>query len=356
MPNTIETAIEYVNNQQEVMRMFNTYLLCADLIKHNIEHDGNTIAYDELSFSDYTMGDFSSDTGLSKKSFTFKRKTRELTQDKGDTIDLDVKHQKEAQIAGGIARVYNFYQIKVAIPFMDGYSFGKLSATGNNAVAFGTLTKSNIASALFSLFAKAKTKRVKTEECLLYIEASANALLDEEALGHGVLTVGTWKGNGNWDGDLQTTCTMVKGAKVVEVPDGYLGGAKFVLVHPLAFDVIPVLDIVEFYNRVPGKPGISQVDIREYFDAWTQPNGEDGIWVGLEAPRTLDFVKGTNKVTGFKNVEKGAEIYYTTDGSTPTSASTKWTSGDISVSANATIKAIQILDGQSSAIASWKNA
>jgi hypothetical protein len=355
-PNTIENAIEYVNNQQEVMRMFNTYLLCADLIKHNIEHTGKTVSYDQISFSDYTMGDFDSDNGLTKKAFTFVRKTRELTQDKGNTLDLDIKHQQEAQIAGGIARVYNFYQIKVAVPFMDKYSFGKLSATGNNAVAFGTLTKSNIASALFSTFAKAKQKRVKTEECLLYITASANALLDEEALGHGVLTVGVWKGNGNWNGDLQTTCTMVKGAKVIEVPDEYLGGASFVLVHPLAFDVIPVLDIVDFYARVPGKPGVSQVDVREYFDAWTQPNGEDGIYIGLQKPRTLDFVKGTNKVTGFTNVEKGAEIYYTTNGSEPTTSSTKWTSGDISVSANATIKAIQVLDGQSSAVASWQNA
>ena len=150
---------------------------------------------------------------------------------------------------------------------MDGYSFGKLSATGNNAVAFGALTKSNIASALFSLFAKAKTKRVKTEECLLYIEASANALLDEEALGHGVLTVGTWKGNGNWDGDLQTTCTMVKGAKVVEVPDGYLGGAKFVLVHPLAFDVPLVKDprvhrLISLYYLLCKRRVVSQLKMQ----------------------------------------------------------------------------------------------
>ena len=37
MANTIAAAIEYVNNQQEVLRMFNTYLLSADLIKKIIE-------------------------------------------------------------------------------------------------------------------------------------------------------------------------------------------------------------------------------------------------------------------------------------------------------------------------------
>ena len=77
---------------------------------------------------------------------------------------------------------------------------------------------------------------------------------------------------------------------------------------------------------------------------------------GLEKPRKLDFVKGTNKVTGFLNVEKGADIYYTTNGDTPTTSSTKYTSGDISVSASATIKAIQVINGQSSDVASWTNS
>lgn len=356
MANTIAAAIEYVNNQQEVLRMFNTYLLSADLIKKIIEHKGKTVSYDSMSFASYVMGSYDRRDGLTKKDFIFERKTRELSQDRGDSLDLDIADQNEAQIAGGIARVYNFYQIKVAIPTMDAYAFGKLSAPGNNAVAHGSLTSSNIVAALFDDFAKLRNKRVKTEECLLYITTSANSLLEQAAFGRGVLTVGVWKGNGNWDGDVQATCTMVKGAKIVEVPDDYLGGAAYVIVHPLAFDIIPVLDLVEFHNRVPGKPGLSQVDVREYFDAWTQPNGEDGILVGLEKPRKLDFVKGTNKVTGFLNVEKGADIYYTTNGDTPTSASTKYTSGDISVSASATIKAIQIINGQSSDVASWTNS
>lgn len=356
MANTIEYAIQYVNNQQEVLRMFNTYLLCADLIKRLAEHKGKTVSYDAMSFASYTMGSFNRSSGLSAKDFVFARKTRELSQDRGDSLALDIADQNEAQIAGGIARVYNFYQIKVAIPTMDQYAFGKLAAPGNNAVAHGSLSASNIVAALFADFAKLKDKRVKTEECLLYIAASKNALLDEAAFGRGVLTVGVWKGNGNWDGDLQTTCTMVKGAKIVEVPDDYLDGAAYVIVHPLAFDVIPVLDIVEFHDRIPGKPGISQVDVREYFDAWTEPEGEEGILVGLEKPRALDFVKGTNKVTGFTGVEKGAKIYYTTNGDTPTTSSTEYTSGDISVSANATIKAIQVLNGQSSDVSSWTNS
>lgn len=357
MSNTITYAKQYVNNQKELLRMFNTNLLCADLLKEASFINGKTIAYDEISFASYSMGTYDRNSGAPAKDITFARKEMTLTQDRGDSLKLDIMDKKEAQIADGIMGAYNFYQVKVAIPTIDTYSFGKVCATGGNAKAFGTLTSSNIVGSLFKLFAEAKKKRIKTEECVLYITASANALLDEAAFGRGVLTVGVWKGVGSWDGDLQTTCTMIKGAKLVEVPDDYLGGVAFALVHPLAVSVLPVLAGTEYHDRIPGFVGMSQIDVRDYFDAWVNPNGgADGVWLGLEAPRTLDFVKGTNKVTGFTNVEKGAKIYYTTNGSDPTTSSTQWTSGDISVSANATIKAIQVLDGQSSEVASWTNS
>lgn len=359
MANDIQKAIEYVNNQQEVMRMFDTYLLSADLLKRDIEWKGKYVSYDKLSFADYTMGSYDRRNGLTVKDLVFKREQRELTQDRGNSLDLDIADQNEAQIAGGIARVYNFYQIKSVIPTIDAYAFDKLAGVGNGFAvsAHGTLTSSNILGALFGDFAKLKNNRVKTEECLVYMEASKKALLEEACFGKGVLTVGVWRGAGNWDGDVQTTATMVKGAKIVEVPDGYLKGASWVIVHPLAFDIFFILDLVEFHNRIPGKPGLAQVDVRDYFDAWTQPNGELGCVVGLEAPRKLvlpaDASFDTSLVVKFSGIEEGASVYYTDDGTTPTSSSTAYNAeSGITLSATKTIKAIQYVDGQGSEVAS----
>ena len=245
------------------------------------------------------------------------------------------------------------------MPSIDGYTFGKLSQVGNGAKvkAHGTLTSANILSALFGDFASLRQNRIKTEECLIYMGATYKALLDEAAFGKGVLTVGVWRGAGDWNGDVQTTCTMVKGAKIVEVPDDYLDGAAWVIVHPLAFDVFFVLDIVNFHDRVPGKPGLAQVDVRDYFDAWTQPNGELGILIGVEKPRKpvlpadATFASTLNvKITG---IENGALVYYTDDGSAPTSASTAYDAeSGITLSATKTIKAIQYVDGVASDVAS----
>ena len=51
------------------------------------------------------------------------------------------------------------------------------------------------------------------------------------------------------------------------------------------------------------------------------------------------------------SAQSGAIVYYTSDGSTPTEESTRYT-GALTLSESATIKAIAVLDGESSDVAS----
>lgn len=283
MANTITYAKQYVNNQAEVLRMFNTELLCRDLLKPLVEHKGKVVAYDRLSFASYTMGTYNRATGLTAKDFTFERVEKTLSQDKGDSLALDIMDRDEAQIADGIIGVFNFYNVKVVVPTIDTYAFAQLSATGNGAKfnVHSSLTAANIVSALFSDFKDLKNKRIKTNECIVYIGSSSMALLEEATFGKGILTIG------NWNGDLETTAIMIKGAKIVEVPDDELpSDVQWIIVHPLAADVIPVLNAAEFKDNIPGFVGKAQVDVRYYFDAWVQPTGGDGVVVSLSAARS----------------------------------------------------------------------
>ena len=190
--------------------------------------------------------------------------------------------KEEAQIADGIVGVYNFYNVKVVVPTIDTYAFGQLSASGSGATfnVHSSLTSANIVSALFADFKTLKNKRVKTAECIVYIGSTSMALLEEATFGKGILTIG------NWNGDLETTAIMIKGAKIVEVPDDELpSDVQWIICHPLAADVIPVLAAAEFKDNIPGFVGKAQVDVRHYFDAWIQPNGGDGVVVSLSAAR-----------------------------------------------------------------------
>lgn len=282
MANTITYAKQYINNQQEVLRMFNTSLLCRDLLKPLKEHRGKVVSYDQLSFANYNMGSYNRATGLTQKDFTFARVDKTLSQDKGDSLSLDIMDRDEAQIADGIISVYNFYTVKVVLPTIDTYAFSQLSATGNGATfnVHSSLTASNILTALFADFKTLKNKRIKTNECIVYINSTSMALLEEATFGKGILTIG------NWNGDLETTAIMIKGAKIVECPDSYLpSDVQWIIVHPLAADVIPVLDAAEFKDNIPGYVGRAQVDVRYYFDAWVQPTGGDGVVVSLSAAR-----------------------------------------------------------------------
>ena len=284
MANTITYAKQYINDQKEVLRMFNTELLCRDLLKPLIEHKGKVVAYDEISFASYTMGNYNRATGLTTKDFTFARKEKTLSQDKGDSLKLDIMDKEEAQIADGIVGVYNFYNVKVVVPTIDTYAFGAIAGEGTTAQTqvHASLTAANIVSALFGDFKVLKNNRVKTNECILYIGSSQMALLEEATFGKGILTIG------NWNGDLETTAIMIKGAKIVEVPDDELpSDVLWVIAHPLAVDVIPVLSAAEFKDNIPGYVGMAQVDVRFYYDAWIKPNGgENGVVVALSAARS----------------------------------------------------------------------
>ena len=282
MANNIDYAKQYINNQSEVLRMFNTDLLCKDLIKPLTEWKGKTVSYDRMSFAAYTMGNYNRATGLSQKDLVFERVDKTLSQDRGDTLSLDIADKQEAQIADGIMGVFNFYNVKVVVPTIDKYAFAQLSATDNGAKfnVHASLTKDNIVAALFSDFKDLKNKRVKTQECIVYIGSTSMALLEEATFGKGILTIG------NWNGDLETTATMIKGAKIVEVPDDELPeDVQWIICHPLAADVIPVLNAAEFKDNIPGFVGKAQVDVRYYFDAWVQPTGGDGVVVSLTSAR-----------------------------------------------------------------------
>ena len=75
--------------------------------------------------------------------------------------------------------------------------------------------------------------------------------------------------------------------------------------------------------------------------------GEDTV----TAPQITGTTPFATSTSVSIQAEQGAEIRYTTDGSTPTAESTLY-SEPITLSATATVKAIAIMDGQSSEVAS----
>jgi len=110
----------------------------------------------------------------------------------------------------------------------------------------------------------------------------------------------------------------------------------------------PYIDYPGLEQYVWGDYKTTSVDL----DNYTNPN--DGTTTTTVATPVFSPTAGTYSSAQSVTITcstSGATIYYTTDGTTPTSSSTKYT-GAITVSETTTIKAIAILDGTSSSVAS----
>jgi len=345
---------EYVNNQEVVLGMFNTFSLTQDLVKPLISHRGKTISYDQVILGSSGMGVFNRDTGYPSLGFTSTRVDKELSQDAGDKLYIDLMDQEEAQIEGGTVRIFNLYTIKNAIPSIDTYRFSKANSLTTNHSAHASITATNIAGFLLADKAVLSQKRVKWNECIVYMSVTEKAKLDEANLSKSYISLG------NWNGDMSAQAMILfGGAKLIEVPDDMLGeGVAWTIVHPLAFDAYNVYGEAVFFDKIPGFGGRrGEVDVGFYHDAWVQPNGEDGIlsvYNDVPDPIMIDsetFV--TSKTYYITGLATGGKVYYTNDGTTPTSASTEYNSATgIILTATKTIKAIQIVNGVSSEVVS----
>jgi len=344
---------EYINNQETVLGMFNTQSLTQDLVKPLISHRGKYISYDQVVLGSSGMGTFNRDTGYPALNFTSTRVEKELTQDVGDKLYIDLMDQEEAQIEGGTVRLFNQYLIKNAIPTIDAYRFSKLNGLESNHTAHASITSTNIVGFLLADKAVLEQKRIKWGECIVYIAVSEKAKLDEANINKAYISMGAW------NGDMSAEVALLfGGAKLVAVPDATLGtGIAWSIVHPLAFDAFSVYQEAVFFDKVPGFGGRrGEVDVGFYHDAWVQPNGEDGILsVYNVVPKPVliaDETFTTSKTYFITGLAEGGKVYYTNDGNNPTAASTLYTSAGIELTATKTIKAIQIVNGVSSSVAS----
>lgn len=277
MANTISKyAIEYVNSQEVVRTMFDKSSLFADLIKPLVSHKGKTISYDQLDVSG-EMGTFNRETGYPEKGITMTRLEKTLSQDRGDSLHLDAMDKDEAQIEGGIVRLYNNYVEDVEIPTFDAYVAAAIAAyNANTESVHGELGASTILGKLIADCGKLSKRRVKLNQCILYISYEAKALLDEVALTKAVFTTG------NWNGNLDSTVEMFKGAKVV--PCALPEGVDWVIAHPLSADAFIVNEDATFFEQVPNYGSRrKQVDCGLYFDCFVRE--VKGIVVGVPTTR-----------------------------------------------------------------------
>ena len=349
MANTITKAVNYINNQAEVLRMFNVYSLTNDLVKTVADHKGNVCSYDKIDFSNYVLGDFDRTNGYGAKDFTFTRVNKTLTQDKGDSLYVDTMDKDEAQIADGIVSVFNVYNVKVRIPAVDKYRFSKLAEGGLGKLASSsTPTANDILGKLLDDEAKIADERINFNECILYISTDNDALLKKANFANGYFSEGAWNGR------IDLNTKMFDGAKYVVVPKAILGeGINWFIVHPLAFDALVIYQDNAFFDKVPGYgTRRNQIDTGIYHDAWIQPNGEKGVLANYRLTAKATLTANADHTISVSGIE-GASFYYG-NAAGVTDSGTAISGGKFTGTANTTYYVVMYVDGEKLGEASIK--
>lgn len=276
MANSIQTAVRYFNNDEELNKIYQAFSYTADFIKPNEAVGARTVKYRQVALGSTVLGDYDRETGYTRKDINVTWVEKTLTQDKGDSLRLDKMDGEEAQSLE-IGTVGRKYIREVQIPAVDKYRFTQLvSATGEKTVT-GTLSKDNIESEIDTALDYLYDLGVR-DNLTLHISTSKARLLKQAAKSTGTISTGSW------GGDLSVNVTLygdATKAKVIQVPDDILGkGVDFILTSAYAFAAFVKYQDNEYFDKIPGFGSrMTELDLGIYHDAWVEPGAEKAVYV-----------------------------------------------------------------------------
>lgn len=294
MSQSLAKAVKYIKTPSELLNVLKRDLYCKDLIVADARFTGSdTVKYQSITFDSYVMDTFSQSTGYDATGIVSTWKTLTLTQDKGNKLLIDRIVEDEEVTATGLVTYVNRYIETVQQPAVDTYVFGVIANKTGVASNKKTLANTSTLEELNKAFAVLINNDIKTERLILYCSPTIKAFLDEQTFGKGIITLGTW--NGEVDYQVQ----MINGAKIVVVPDSRLpSGVQFILVHKDACPVFVKFQETEFFDKIPGFGSRKmQADIGIYYDSFVYDELVKGVFVSKVATYTLAFEDG-NAVGG----------------------------------------------------------
>lgn len=297
MANTIAKATKYITEPAEIEKLFLGSSLTSDLEVPNKAVGAQTVKYQHIGFKDYDLGDFDRSTGYNQKDMELTWKEKTLSQDKGDSLKIDIMDDEES-MANGIVAIHNKYVKRVQTPAVDKYRFGVIAAATGTNVSNITLTSTNCMEKFFAAKAMIKNYRFDDSHLIFYVTSSLEAIYKTAAAAKGYFALG------NWNGAIDTQVQMLDKAKIISVPDDYFGDSNIqgVLLAPEAVAAMRKYQETEYFDKIPGfGKRRAQVDEGIYHDCWVYDELSRGIVIFLKtttSTKTVTYAKGDTSATG----------------------------------------------------------
>lgn len=251
------------------------------------------------------LGDYDRDGGFAKGAVTVTYETKQLTQDRGRTFQLDAMDVDETNFAATAGAVMGEFQRSRVIPEIDAYRYSKIAELAEKAgkTKEYKAAKDTIFEELMNDMTSIRDIVGDGCEMVIAMNAKAAGLLDLAKGGTNVLESGIFQ-----QGSAELKVKEIDGCPIIRVPSarfrtkytfldgvtesetegGFTAaadakGINWIIMVKNAPVAISKTDVTRIFDPMTNQNANAwKIDYRKYHDIWITDNGMNGILVNID--------------------------------------------------------------------------
>lgn len=251
------------------------------------------------------LGNYDRDGGFAKGAVTVTYETREMTQDRGRTFQLDAMDVDETNFAAMAGNVMGEFQRTKVIPEIDAYRYSKIAglAKANGKMKEYTPVKGGILEKLAEDITEVRDQAGDCAELVVAMNAKLAGKLDLEKGGENILQSGVFR-----QGAAELKVREIDGCPIIRVPsarfrtgytffdgvtesekDGGFAPAEgaqeinWIVCLKRAPVAVSKTDVTRIFDPMTNQNANAwKIDYRKYHDLWIMDNGMEGILVSVQ--------------------------------------------------------------------------
>jgi len=251
------------------------------------------------------LGDYDRDGGFAKGAVTVTYETKQLTQDRGRTFQLDAMDVDETNFAATAGAVMGEFQRSRVIPEIDAYRYSKIAELAEKAgkTKEYKADKDTIFEELMNDMTSIRDIVGDGCEMVIAMNAKAAGLLDLAKGGTNVLESGIFQ-----QGSAELKVKEIDGCPIIRVPSarfltkytfldgvtesetegGFTAtadakGINWIIMVKNAPVAISKTDVTRIFDPMTNQNANAwKIDYRKYHDIWITDNGMNGILVNID--------------------------------------------------------------------------
>ena len=248
------------------------------------------------------LGDYDRDGGFAKGAVTVSYETREMTQDRGRTFQLDAMDVDETNFAATAGNVMREFQSTKVIPEIDAYRYSKIYALAEAAGKTKAYTAAvdTVFENLMNDITAVRDVAGECTEIVIAMSAKVAGMLDLAKGGTNVLQSGYFE-----QGKAEIKVKEIDGCPIIRVPSarfqtkytfmdgvenaegGFAAaedakGINWMVMVKQAPVAISKTDVTRIFDPMTNQNANAwKIDYRKYHDLWIMDNGMDGVLVSV---------------------------------------------------------------------------